>query len=288
MDTHNWLLTQVLFSSTAILVNIVLFHLLNSKKLDDNNGPNLAAITNRIIQPRRAATLRLGMLKRFGMSLSFLHVFSGACLLVITVTSLLTHHISGFYPSLGHVEIFTLLMTLTSTMFHLLGIMINDFKATCRVAVLSGENNFYLILTWTSTLICTVMLFLVRVDGDITKLLSYIFLATDTFLLLSYIEIIRRAIVNRRAAVRFYNQVALYNSVQQSSASGSVNGLSSWHSHYNHIFLGILLLISFVMFSVPFALERFLWKQNFMVSYICVSLNSISQGVIFGVRMYVK
>ena len=317
MDPHNWLVMQILFSVTIILINIILFHLLNAKKLcnQENNDihmtspaptttegihldTRLATTNSRTNNNNNHSNIRLGMLKRFGMSLSLLHVLSGACLLVITIISLLTHHISGFYPSLGHVEIFTLLMTLTCTMFHMLGIMINDFKTACQSVVLSEENNFYIILTWASTVACTVLMFLVKVDAEITQMFSYIFLATDIFLFLCYIDIVRRSIANRRTGTLMDNHdVHQYNILihqqQRHSSTGSPNhhlpgGLSRWHSHYHHLFLGVLLTISFIIFSVPFALERFLLRQNYMVSYICVALNSIAQGVIFGIRAYVK
>ena len=301
MDAHNWLIMQVLFSITVILVNIVLFHLLNVKKDCDNNNNNaifrsaydVATTSPRVIGTTTATTtaslVRLGMLKKFGMSLSLLHVLSGACLLVITVISLLTHHISGFYPSLGHMEIFTLLMTLTCNMFHMLGIMINDFKTACRAAVLAEENNFYIFFMWTSTLVCTVLMFLVKLDAELANMFSYIFLATDAFLILCYIDIVRRSIVtNQRRMDARTHQVGLYNNMAVRRPRDIKYGLVRWHSHYHHLFLGVLLTTTYVVFSVPFALERFLWRKNFMVSYICVALNSISQGVIFGIRAYVK
>lgn len=316
MDPHNWLVLQVLFSTTIILINIILFHLLNAKKICHHHHHNDVIMTSSNI-PRGAATtvttsnnssnnsnIRLGMLKRFGMSLSLLHVLSGACLLVITIISLLTHHISGFYPSLGHVEIFTLLMTLTCTMFHMLGIMINDFKTVCQSVVLGEENNFYIILTWTSSVACTVLLFMVKVDAEITRMFSYIFLATDIFLFFCYIDIVRRSIANRRTGtITHHDEVQhQYNILvqhqhqqQQHSPRGAQrdshhhsDSLSKWHSQYHHLFLGVLLTISFIVFSVLFALERFLLRQNYIVSYICVALNSMAQGVIFGIRAYVK
>ena len=274
MASSDWLILQLIFSTTVILINIILFHFLNARVPSSSNNGFSTPITSEMFT-----------VKKFGTSLSFLNVLSGSCLLVTSIVTLITYHISGYYPYMGLAETFILAMTIISTMFHLLSIMVNDFKIACRGDVLPEENHFYIALTWISTIVCSFLLFFVHLEHEITQIFSCIFLATDVFLLACYLDITRRTFLNRRADLcdRFLNRLS-----SDTICRVHAHLFGGLTSHFHRLFLGVLLVTSFIVFTVPFSLERLIWHQNHLVSFVCVTLNSISQAAILSIRMYMK
>ena len=273
MASNDWLILQLIFSTTVILINIILFHFLNAR---------VPSSTESLLSPPTPKEFLT--IKKFGNSLSLLNVLSGACLLVTAIVTLITYHVSGYYPYMGLAETFILAMTIISTMFHLLSIMVNDFKISCRGDVLPEENNFYIALTWISTLVCTFLLFFVHLEHEITLIFSCIFIVTDLFLLACYIDITRRTIINGRMEARNRHS----NGLSSDTICRVHAHLFGRLSHFHRLFLGVLLTSSFIIFTVPFSLERLIWHQNQLVSYVCVTLNSISQAVILAIRMNMK
>ena len=184
------------------------------------------------------------------------------------------NHYIGSVPEMVKVEIYVLTLTVICSMLHNCSIMINDYKFTSRQDALSEENLFYIILTWISTSLCAMLLTFVKVHHEVTKILCIIILIMDIFLLVCYTEICRRIIASFKREHEFGHE---YFAAQ----------LMNDRSRY-FLFLGVLLAASLIIFTVPFTLERLIWKQNDVVSYICVMLNSVSQGLICLIRLYLR
>jgi len=265
MISNEWLILQLLFPLLVILVNITIFHYLHGKWTQKNSAA--------FITPRSFFDLNW---KKVGISLSFSHVLSGACLLITAILSLLIHHFVGYYSFMKRVEAFVLLMAVINNMFHIVIIMINDYKRVNLAEVLPGENNFFIVVTWISTALSSLLLFFVQSEHEITQIFSILILTTDTFLFICYIEIIRRTVIEK---YREQNHL-----IENENDSGRVISREYFNQHY--LFLGLLLATSFFLFTIPFAVERLLWQQNHVVSYICVTLNATLQGVIYGIRIY--
>ena len=182
--SNEWLILQLLFPLLVILVNITLFHYLHGRRRDSV-----------VFSP--PSLLLEDHLKKLGISLSFSHVLSGACLFVTAILSMLIHHFVGYYSFVERVETFVLCMANISTMFHVVVFMINDFKRVSCMDVLPEENSFYVLAMWISTALCTLLLFFVQSEHEITHILTIVILVTDVGLFTCYIEIIRRVIIEK-------------------------------------------------------------------------------------------
>lgn len=258
MKTFEWSILQLVFSCIVIFVNSTLLYLLSFSKLRDDAHFEKC-------------------LKRLGISLAFSHILSAACLIAADTITLFVHHYIGAYfaSTMVKVETFILSVTVISVLFHMTCMMVNDFKFVNNIRMFTEENTFYLVVVWISTSLCAFLMFFVYTEDKITEIFCVVIIITNALLAVSYGDILRRTVVQFRRAEEFgcaYVAARLQLARKQ-----------------NLLFFGIMLTSSFIVFTVPFSLERLLWQQNHVVSYICVTLNSILQGLIFIIgRPYIK
>ena len=255
MTSSSWLTLQLILSLIVILINICLFHLLTGGH--QRYGPYFKH-----------------RWRKLGLSLAFAHVLSGSCMLTAGILTLSINHYTGPIQEMVKVETYILTLTVICAMLHNCSIMINDFKFTSRQNASAQENLFYIILIWISTSLSAFLLTFVRIHHEVTKILCAIILMADIFLFISYFEICRRTFVAFKREHEFGHEYF---------AARLMNDRSR---HF--LFLGVLLSASLITFTTPFTLERLIWQQNDVVSYICVTLNSVSQGLICIIRLYLK
>lgn len=242
MFTQNWTTLQVILSLIIILLHGCLFYFLSPKK--QNQGGCFEHHW-----------------RRLGLSLSCAHILSGVCLLLSGIYNLMFYRGSV----IGSIEIDIMLITVFCVMLHLLSLLINDFKYISSHNALPEENAFYVMLTWISTSLGVLLFIFVEAIDEVSKILCVIFIIIDVFLVVAYAEICRR--------IFMFKEMDKY---------GTENFTVPFHHDGNKQFLfpGVLLSISFVFCTLLLALERLIWQQNDVVSYISVVLNSISQGLI--------
>jgi len=258
MITTEWYALQIVLSLLIIIVSTCLLHLLAEKQFDRSSQTD----------SNDQRWLRLGV------SLSFAHIISGSCMFSTATITLLVRHYGGLLLEMEMIDAHSYTLSIICVMLHTICIMINDFKLTLQDSALPEENNFYIALIWVATSLCFTLFLFLRRNHDMLKILSIVALLVDIMLIVAYLEIIRRSYIALQRVREFGYEFA---------GPCPVSGRSK---HF--LILGVLIAASLVLFSVPLAFERLIWRQNKAVSLMCVCLNAISQALICITRLSIK
>lgn len=242
---------ELLFSFSAGIINTHLLYLL-MKKSD-------------------ATTYLQLQWRTLGVSLTISHILITLCFLSFGILRMVFSDVVGSSTSessaLERAKIHLMTTSFFLVMVHNLCIMLSDYKYVILNDSLSEENFFYIVLSWSGTVFVAMMSFMEPTALKITNILCIIFAACGFFLIVVYIEI------NRRNLLQFRRSRRKKNEQQQTS---------------RFQFLGSYLALSAFVFMIPFSFERLIWKQNGVVSTFCVIINTNTQGCICITRVLLK
>ena len=248
----NWFIFQLVLSLMVVIIHIVLFHFL-------------------VTCERKYGSYFKKRWKAICISLSFCHMLTATCLVVLCALRLL---VSGYLmprEAMDTAEVYVFASSSLCSMFHVITVMVNDIRYLLHNSTIPEENTFYIVVSWVSTLTSACLLGFVESQHQVLYILAVIALAMSILLCFAYIEISRRIIIQLKRSDEFGEE------------SATEELLTPWSRHF--VYMGVLLAISFIIFTIPYALERLLWHQNNIISLMCVGLNAVSQGMVIIIRI---
>lgn len=248
----NWFIFQLVLSLMVVIIHIFLFHFL-------------------VTCERKYGSCFKKRWKTICISLSFCHILTATCLVVLCTLRLL---VSGYLmprEAMDTAEVYVFASSSLCSMFHVITVMVNDIRYLIHNSTIPEENIFYIIVSWVATLTNACLLGFVESQHQVLYILAVIALAMSILLFFAYIEISRRIIIQLKRSEEFNEE------------SATEDLMTAWSSHF--VYVGLPLAVSFIIFTIPYALERLVWHQNNIISLMCVGLNAMSQGMIVILRI---
>ena len=246
VSTFERIVFQLIISIVVIITNTVSFYFLTSSQYNSCRHQYTCAKRN---------------LNELGISMTFVHVLGWSCLLCMAILALWDYYFTNhliIVPNMEKTETMILLVVMVTSMYHILCVMLNVYKFKINLRLCERENMFYVVVIWISILLFAILLFFIKREEKIVRIVCLIVLCVDFLFIVAYI------IVKHDK----YNLVSM-----------QVDGTSCINKQL--LFIYFLLISSFVSCTIAFIVERLVWQQNKMVSYTCISLNSFLHGLIF-------
>lgn len=232
---------EICFGLAAVITNVYFFHYLDRK------------VEN-----------RLWVLLT---SLCSAHVLSGCT--IISLGVLVVAVDSYFECAVDVLRLKTCMLLLSAflMLLHVFSVLVKDVMYV--IEKIPPEDNLLLImLPWFCTSVVALMLGLLDDRGvlQVAYAVALVILVSDILMLIVY------AYLSRKSQDKDNDDDWGYISIKR-------NFFSLEGMHPGHI--GYFLAISYVVFTIPFVVERLVYQQNAVVSTICITLISISQGLNF-------
>ena len=248
----NWFIFQLVLSLMVVIIHIFLFNFL-------------------VTCEQKYESYFKKRWKTICISLSLCHMLTATCLVVLCALRLL---VSGYLmprEAMDTAEVYVFASSSLCSMFHVITVMVNDIRYLLHNSTIPEENLFYIVVSWAATFTSACLLGFAESQHQVLYILAVIALAMSILLFFAYIEISRRIIIQLKRSDEFGEE------------STTEELPTTWSRHF--VYMGVLLAVSFVIFTIPYALERLLWHQNNIISMMCVGLNAVSQGMIMIIRI---
>ena len=244
--TPEWIASQLALSILEIVINIVwLYKHINTWLIFKVNA-------------------RCGGI--FSISHCLSHVLPGICLLVSgTLTFFVEKNFRTVYLTI--LETYFLSISIFNNMLHVFVIMISDFEIACGVHPSKDESLFYVIVIWISTILCSFLCYFVTLPFVLIKIMCVVFIFSCLLIILTYAFVLRRTVKSIR------KELERSEDCENSNGSG-VQPLERLN------FFGVLHCFTFIIFTIPFTVERFVCNENQFISFASVMMNYMSQALL--------
>lgn len=202
-------------------------------------------------------------------SLSSAHALCCSSLFTIGIVSLLGEQIFESEHDIIVIQQYTLLLCAILILFHMFSTATSDMIMTFRKMQSPPDNICFIVLPWLLTATTALLLGVWGSHEDVSSSISLIIMASDVILLFVY---------SLMMCFRMRQEV---NEISRLGYD-YVNHVIDDYCEEIRYFKGMnsFLALSFVVFTIPFAMERFMYHQNGVMSSFCICSSAVVHGLI--------
>ena len=195
-------------------------------------------------------------------SLSSAHVLCNSSLLAIEILTLIIKHYFESAAELICIQTYTLVLSNLLVLFHVFSVAIIEMMMLFRREP-PQHNILFILVVWLSTAFIALLLCFLNNYEKETYVICVFILISDLMLLCVYIILLYCRVRDK------------FNMASTTECDDIADNLEVYSGE-----IGSLLALSFIVFTIPYSMERVLCHQNGIVSTICVILASIAHGLI--------